>query len=128
MGKENKMTEQSIYDNERDNDNNNDQKGGQSNGKENRNEKKKINLPITKEMAHNLVAGTPALFCSVLFNQIPRQQNINLFVLRLSCGDFSMLQFKLFFHLMLVYDIIFIESYLLFCERFTNIWLKKVLV
>lgn len=33
-------------------------------------------------------------------------------------------KFKLFFHLMLVYDIIFIESYLLFCERFINIWLK----
>lgn len=30
-------------------------------------------------------------------------------------------KFKLFFHLLLVYDIIFIESYLLFCERFTNI-------
>lgn len=57
MGKENKMTEQSFYDSERDNGNNNNQKGGQSNRKENRNEKKKINFPITKEMAHNLAAG-----------------------------------------------------------------------
>ncbi len=51
------MTNQSFYNNSKNSDINDYQKDSQNNRVENRNEKKKIKLPITKEIAHNLAAG-----------------------------------------------------------------------
>lgn len=51
------MTNQSFYSNNKNSDINDYQKDSQNNRVENRNGKKKIKLPITKEIAHNLAAG-----------------------------------------------------------------------
>ena len=51
------MTNQSFYNNSKNSDINDYQKDSQNNRVENRNEKKKIILPMTKEIAHNLAAG-----------------------------------------------------------------------